>query len=131
MVVVACNAKDFVNLGNVGTRLGPGTPERSAFIYGVTGAQNLATGFTAVLTLDVNTPVVDVPVEVASLSLGGSPGSLTIIGGDATVPTRSQVIITDLGPIPATEETDAEEAQPSGTGRSQRRTVRPHNRRSA
>jgi hypothetical protein len=129
MVVVACNAKDFVNLGNVGTRLGPGTPERSAFIYGVTGAQNLATGFTAVLTLDVNSPVVDVPVEVSSLSLGGPPGPLTIIGGDATVPTRSQITIIDLGPTGGSE--IAEETQPSRTGRSERSRPRPHNRRSA
>jgi len=131
MVVVSCNVTNFLNIGMVGVRLGPGTPERQAFIYGVTGATNASNGFVVNLTLDISVPVVDIPIELLSISVGGAPIPITIAGGDATVPTRSQITIVDLGPIPAAEETDAESENTDLGPQQQRARPRSYRRRSA
>jgi hypothetical protein len=129
MVVVSCNVTNYLNIGVIGVRLGPGTPERQVFMYGVTGATNQASGFSANLTLDVSVPVIDVPIELTSISVGGAPiSNFSIVGGDATVATRSQIVIVDLGPTGGSA--DAVEENP-GAGSEQRDAARPNRGRHA
>ena len=131
MVVVSCNVTNYLNIGVIGVRLGPGTPERQVFMYGVTGATNQASGFSANLTLDVSVPVIDVPIELTSISVGGAPiSNFSIVGGDATVATRSQIVIVDLGPITTGEARCRKAKMSRGAGSGEQRdAARPDRRR--
>ena len=102
-VAVECNAKDVsatIAFGDVrlsGVQTNTGAIIRRVWIYGAPGLP--ACGFTATLYTEVTGGTVDVPVQIKSIaSSTGAPGSFTIIGGDATVDLRSQIVITDLGP---------------------------------
>jgi hypothetical protein len=68
--------------------------ERRAFVYQV-GA---GSGFTAQFYMDViGTGISGINVQVASSGSGaGQPATFTVHGGD--VPTRSQLLIADMGP---------------------------------
>lgn len=126
LVSVSCNLTGFSNIALVGVRFASGSPERHTFAY---GAPPAATGFLVEMTASVvggPEPIL-ISIELVSLSIGGTPSPFTVVGG--AVATRSQITIIDLGPSGGSE--IAEETEPSGAGRRERRAARPHYRRPA
>ena len=107
-VAVTCNIQDmpstalgFADVRLAGTAAPPsGTIVRRCWLYGVT-PPNVACGFITVLYADVaGGGSMDIPLQVRAVGAGtGAPPSFTIIGGNATVDLRSQILLTDMGPI--------------------------------
>jgi hypothetical protein len=95
-VTLNCNLNAVNNVASVAARLTAGGVERRMFAFGVTpGGESV--GFVCNLYFDTSPGVINIPIELASLVLTGSPIPFTVIGG--AVAARSQIVVTDLGPI--------------------------------
>lgn len=94
-VSLSANIKDHpVQISLLGARI-PGNPERRVFGYAMS-AMN-APGINVDLFADVTGTNPTITVEVCSFAdVNNMP--FTVIGGDTSVPNRSQLLITDEGP---------------------------------
>ena len=71
----------------------PGGPARRMWLYSASGATS---GFTTDLTAVVVGPaLINIPIEVSSVGVGGPPQALTVLGGGGL---SSQIVVMDLGP---------------------------------
>ena len=93
-ITLNCNMANVNNVASVGVRLIEGGVERTVFGFGVTPGGD-STGFSCNLYFDSGSGLVNIPVEVASLSLQGAPAPFTVLGG--TGPRHSQIVVMDLG----------------------------------
>lgn len=104
MVNVSCNVTNAPNIALIGVRFGSGAAERRVFTYGGGPPENNVSGFFVSLTAVVVGDDISIPIQMSALSTGGAPPPFTIVGGNDTVAARSQIVIVDLGPVPAAEE---------------------------
>jgi hypothetical protein len=95
-ITLNCNTIGVNNVAAIGARLIEGGVERSVFGFGVTPGGD-SVGFTCNLYHDSAAGQIYVPIELTSLPLTGAPTTFTVLGG--TGPRRSQIVITDLGPV--------------------------------
>jgi hypothetical protein len=95
-VTLNCNMSGVNNVASIGARLIDGAVERSVFGFGITPGGD-SVGFTCNLYFDTAPGQINIPIELTSLALQGSPSAFTVLGG--TGPRRSQIAIVDLGPV--------------------------------
>ena len=95
-ITLNCNTIGVNNVASIGARLIEGGVERSVFGFGVTPGGD-SVGFTCNLYHDSAAGQIYIPIELTSLPLTGSPTTFTVLGGAG--PRRSQIVITDLGPV--------------------------------
>jgi hypothetical protein len=102
-LLISCSINIIYNTNNVlqlnGVRLGiPAGPERRLWTYGIS-IQGNAAGMFVDLYADVTGPNPRIMIQLAALEAGGAPWAFDTIGG-AGNQARSQILITDLGPLP-------------------------------
>jgi hypothetical protein len=95
-VTLNCNLSGVNNVASIGARFIEDGVERSVFGFGVTPGGD-SVGFTCNLYHDSAAGQIYIPIELTSLPLTGSPTTFTVLGG--TGPRRSQIVVTDLGPV--------------------------------
>jgi hypothetical protein len=101
MVSVNCNLKGVINVNGIGVRIpiSP-TPEQRLFGFGA-NATDPSVGFSInfFVTSGAGATAFSIPVQLNSFYLGAPPIAYTVVGGNALALDRSQVIVTDLGPV--------------------------------
>jgi hypothetical protein len=105
-VNLSCNLKGVENVGGVAVRIGTGQgasttfPERRIFAFGP-NATGDSSGFSVAFYSEPapGATTMNIPIQVRSINIGSTPGSFIVAGGGPTVGDRSQIIITDLGPV--------------------------------
>jgi hypothetical protein len=100
MFTINCNLKGVNNVNGVGVRV-PAAQEQRVFGFGPNGTDDSAgLSVNIVVSPAPGTTQVDIPVQMNSFTLtAGAPIAYTVEGGNAVSPTRSQIIVTDLGPV--------------------------------
>jgi hypothetical protein len=101
MVSVNCNLKGVNNVNGIGARVAISpSPELRLFGFGPNGTDPSA-GFSANLFVSPATGATafNVPVQLNAFNIGSTVGAYTVVGGNAILPDRSQIVIIDLGPV--------------------------------
>jgi hypothetical protein len=101
MVSVNCNLKGVNNVNGIGVRIpiSP-TPDQRVFGFGPS-ATDLSAGFSVnfFVSPGAGATTFSVPVQMNAFPLTGTaPDAYTVVGGNALVLDRSQIVVTDLGP---------------------------------
>jgi hypothetical protein len=101
MVSVNCNLRGVNNINGIGVRvpISP-TPELHLFGFGP-NTTSLSAGFSANVFVQPapGATAFSIPVQLNAFDIGAPPQAYTVIGGNLLVIDRSQIIVTDLGPL--------------------------------
>jgi hypothetical protein len=100
MISVNCNLKGVNNVNGIGVRV-PASQEQRVFGFGPNATDDSA-GFSVNIVAQPAPGATDLslPIQMNAFAItGAAQTAYTVEGGNAVSPTRSQIIITDLGPV--------------------------------
>jgi hypothetical protein len=99
MVSINCNLRGISNVAGIGVRV-PAAQEQRVFGFGPNATDDSA-GFSVNIYAQPapGATTVELPIQLNTFSIGGSPVPYTVVGGGPLVPDRSQIVVTDLGPV--------------------------------
>jgi hypothetical protein len=99
MISINCNLRGISNVAGIGVRV-PAAQEQRVFGFGPNTTDDSA-GFSVNIYAQPapGATTVELPIQLNTFGIGGSPVPYTVVGGGPLVPDRSQIVVVDLGPV--------------------------------